>query len=332
MMWSARWATCENCNSFGRPNAFTEDRMSTLMQQADGWYDDAILTKFLAGQLRRGRIAIILGSGISTPFGLPDWKALLIELFRRGAEEAKAAGTLEVDRPDDFTFAKQAEIFKLSVCERDEKRYRAAIRQALYKNVDADFWTMRPTLAAVGALVMASRRGSASHVVTFNFDDILELYLEFHGFVVESVTASEHWAVRADVAVYHPHGFLPLDQTRKASEELVFDQHAFSEALHGEGGRLWRQELIGIFRTHTCLLIGIGEDDPNLESLMHEVQKEHISRSSHAFWGVRLTGNGDSNRRKLWEERGIANVPVADFERDLPRRLLAICQLAARID
>ena len=57
-------------------------------------------------------------------------------------------------------------------------------------------------------------------MITFNYDDLLEIYLEFHGLVVEPIWRDEHWASNADIRIYHPHGFLPLDPRHGRSDDI----------------------------------------------------------------------------------------------------------------
>jgi hypothetical protein len=169
---------------------------------------------------------------------------------------------------------------------------------------------------------------SASTVVTYNFDDLLELYLEWRGFVVDSISEDIHWSNTADVRIYHPHGLLPLDpRRRKISKYVVFDRNSF-DASRGSDGRLWR-ELIGVLlRTHSCIFIGLSGADANLTSALNEAWKYHIARNENLpFMGIRFTDNTGDAHTSVWEAGGVHTV-VLDYP-ELPSYLYKLCQKAA---
>jgi hypothetical protein len=123
-------------------------------------------------------------------------------------------------------------------------------------------------LSAIGSLVMSSRRGYVANVVNFNFDDLLEIFLEFHGFVTDSVFKDRHWAGNHDVTIYHPHGFLPLDKRHPSSDDITLGTDDYLTVMLPDARNLWRPLLQTFLRTHTFLHIGLSGKDPNLQSLI----------------------------------------------------------------
>lgn len=176
---------------------------------------------------------------------------------------------------------------------------------------------------------MASSRGSVSEVITFNWDNLLELFLSYHGFVTDSVYEETHWANSVDVTVLHPHGYIPINSKEKCSADIVFDQLSYSNVI-GDTSRPWRQRLLTILRTHTCLFIGLSGDDPNLDSLLCSCKPQHASRGENTlFWGVRLSTSTDEIEANIWENRGIFCKIVSNYEQELPEIIFNICQRAA---
>lgn len=288
------------------------------------WEDRTTLQRFLASQLLRGRIALVLGAGISRSFGLPTWEELIQRLY-----ESKGAIP-----PPGKTLERQAEHFRRSFFDGRDREYTEAVREALYRGSRFDFGRLRrqPELAAIGALVMSSSRGSANTVITLNFDDLLELYLELHGFVTVSIGNPSHWAETVDVAIYHPNGLLPSfwSSGRACSSRLVFDQRSFSERTGKERDPV-RQELITLMRTHTCLFVGLSGSDMGLDSMLLDVKAVHVAdEERHLFWGVRFTDSDDVVDKGTWGERGVFCVKV-DYARGLPRFLFRLCQIAAQL-
>jgi SIR2-like protein len=282
-----------------------------------------LLQKYLAKQLNRGRLALVLGAGISTAFKLPAWKELLQKLYAsKGATPPKGAD-----------LKSQADHFRVTYFKGDKKGFIEAVRDTLYAGVSVNFEDLRrnATLGAIGSLVMASQRGSASNVITFNWDNLLELYLKYHGFVTLSASDERHWSGSADVYVLHPHGYIPYGSTEPASNDIVFDQTSYADVI-GKEDRPWRQTLLTIMRTHTCLFIGLSGADDNLVSLLQTCKPQHASRKENTlFWGVTFTTSMNKAQADLWEEKGIYSRTVSNFSSELPELLFGICQEAANL-
>jgi len=299
---------------------------SPLMDTRDDWDNNERLTEYLATQLMRGQLALLMGAGVSTNFGLPLWDELILRLY--GSKRK----TPPLKTPE-----LQARDFRTTYFPHDTSGFVDALRKVLYKGVAVDFDSLRKngTLAAIGSLVMASQRGSASKVITFNWDDLLELFLEYHGFVTSSIGQEIHWVSSVDVAVLHPHGLIPFDPRATATdpEKIVFDQRSFS-AIAGNDALPWRQHVLSIMRTHTCLFIGLSGYDQNLDSLLLKCKQEHAIRedgNNTAYWGVTFVEKIDKGDSNAWNEVGVYYKKVSSYSVGLPSFLLGVCQAAVRL-
>ena len=291
------------------------------MTSKDDFRDLDQLREYLATQLRQGRLTLILGAGISIPFALPDWVLLIKRLY----------STKHV-KPTKDTPANLAEHFRATYYKNNSPGFLKAVRKALYGGVKVDFDILRrnKTLVGIGSLIMASRRGSTSDVYTFNFDNLLELYLEYHGFVTASLYNDRFWGGYADAKIFHPHGMLPFDASIAPSKDIVFDQASYS-AVVGKENNPWRQRILTSMRANTCLFIGLSGRDMNLDSLLYSVKDHHASLDQNtAYWGVTFSTAGDAVARTRWQERGIFYHQIKNYDDDLPGFLFGVCQEAAR--
>jgi len=255
------------------------------------------------------------------PFGLPRWEELVDRLYSR----------LGQPRPKDTTAQDAVEYLRSRVLSDDLDRFKNTVHEVLYESYERDLVSLRKceTLAAIGAFVMGSRRGSVSEVLTFNFDDVLETYLEYHGFVTNPIHDPTDWVYPGDVSIYHPHGYLPQDRTKGDSADLVFDQRSYSRVL-GDANNPFSQLALTLLRRRTCIFVGLSGADDNLDTLICRVQSDHPSRrESTPFWGVTFSDRDDDVARSKWENRGIFYRVVADYTRALPQLLSGICQCAA---
>jgi hypothetical protein len=300
----------------------------TMMADPSYWADRDKLIGYLAKQLLDGRLALLLGAGVSIKFGLPGWAELVNRMSAATGGAALGAGGDALRRAQTI----RDEKFKDNT-----KGFIELVREALYRDASVEFsrLTKNELLSAIGSLVMASGRGSASKVITLNFDDILETYLEYFGFVVSSVIEEKHWNSNSDVTIYHPHGFLPfshLDKRRGA--DIVLSTRDFLRAMTADRLNGWRWLLFTLFRTHTVLHIGLSGDDLNIESLMNDIQALHPAKSSKAaYGGVRFAldqADLDTDIVASYKGYGVYTHLLKDWDEELPNFLFGICQEARK--
>ena len=284
----------------------------------DAWRDENFLIEHLAKQLIHGRLGLFLGAGVSQFYDLPSWSDLLSRMCRQLGHEEPDAKT---------------DVIKLAATLRDKyftgdpRGFKALVKSSLYEDVSLDFEKIRrsDTLAAIGSLVMSSQRGSVGRVFTLNYDNLLERYLEFHGFTTATVADGCHWAPSADVAIYHPHGFLPLGADDD-SDDIVLGTDEYEQVMQSPR---WRPVIETALRQHTMVYIGLSGDDMHLQDLWMDLSTHHaISRERVAYHGIRFsrTGSPDPNQDVL-RERGIHTHQIPDYP-DLPKFLFRICQAA----
>jgi SIR2-like domain len=288
------------------------------MNMPDSWQNEASLIEYLASQLIAGRLGLFLGAGVSKPFGLPDWGELVSRIAVAVGEPEPIPGSFN---PTEKAEALAQKHFSTPL------EIKAATKAALYQDVTLDFAkiSVNRLLSAIGSLVMASRRGAAAKVITLNFDDLLELYLEYHGFTTAILHDGCHWAQNADVVVYHPHGFLPLGHDSD-SESIVLGTTSFFKIMRSD---LWRPILETALRQHTFLYIGLSGDDLHLHSHWTNLKDLHaISKDRICYHGVRFTTDSDTDDKStIARGWGIHSHRLANYDA-LPDFLFRICQLA----
>lgn len=289
--------------------------------------DDETLSDYLGEELLSSRLALVLGAGLSAPFKLPTWDDLVDTC-------CSAVGvSIPSKRPDNRDLAEEVRV----ACKQDDA-YLNLVRAQLYagRSVSMEALTANRTLSAIAALAMSSVRGTVGNVITYNFDDLLELHLSYHGFKIQRVSDVPAWNEKADIRILHPHGFLPSpSSTWSRTDWILFDRRSYSERAALEP--LWREEQLPILRRNTCLLIGLSNRDDELDSLIADVSASHpCSGAGIPYWGVRFaerSGNraADERASETARRRGLFLKFVADYENDLPRFLFTVCQKAAGI-
>lgn len=297
------------------------------MKSSHGWSDPAVIDNFLAHQLLRGRLAIILGAGASFGFKLPGWSNLLQQM----CNALKCAGPTSCGNLPQFAGDLLRNKFS-----GNKPQFWEAVRAALYLDVKANESQLLngAMLRAIGALAAASSRGKVGSVVSFNFDDLLEEYLQVLGLTTSSTVDFPTWSQQTDVDVMHPHGLLPFKSTSAISERGITFTDADYTAKIGDINDPWNRKVSDVMTTHTCLFIGLSGDDERLKSLIFNANKMHpsITSDQFPFWGVvtRLADTSDDDRVSRWKEHGVHSKRFGSYD-EVPDWLLGICRRAAKI-
>ncbi len=290
------------------------------------WLDEDVLISHLASELVRGRLALLLGAGVSSFYGLPEWTELVNRLCDRCNEPRMNPG----DDPLEHVAALRIRHYKNKTL-----AFLKAVADELYKGslIDLEKIRKNDTLASIGSLVMASRRGNASTVITFNYDDLLETYLEYHGFIARSIFKPRHWAGNSDVTLYHPHGYLPRNRPNDWSSDIVLGTQEYLEIMQPDAQNLWRPLLQTIMRTHSIIYIGLSGKDAHLKSLLSPLNEQHaVNEARLAFHGIRfgLKSSPDKNIETIMDNWGVHTHKIDSYQ-DIAPFLFKVCQAARRI-
>ncbi len=280
--------------------------MKNNMKLAENWENPKILTQFLARSLKLSRLSLVVGSGISSGLKLPDWQSLLDSLSK---------GKKLPNDFDEISSPQKATLIKRNFYNNDETKFNLAVKDNLYHNAKIDFDIMQQNklLSAIGALVMASSRGSISNVITFNFDDILEIYLSYYGFSCESCVSSTSWASNKDVIIHHPHGLLPFGKDKKPQGELIFDHSSFHSIMTNERG--WKQKLFQILSSSLVIFIGVSGNDDHLQNHLEECKNIHASLNDNLpYWGIWFTDDAQSAKADIWRSQKVHPIEVIKDE------------------
>ena len=292
----------------------------------ENWRDRDWLVNYLAEELLMGRLCLFLGAGVSKDSGLPDWKSLVNNICDEIGEE-------RLKDQEDPT-AKIAGIklrnFKK---ESDKESFLAATHKALYDGFNADFVHLRTCelLSAVAAITIAATSIYSPKIITLNYDNLLELYLEYYGCLVSSIYDERHWATGSDVTIYHPHGFLPFSPEEKKSDEIVFEHDDYMKILEG---KYWKPLLQTTLRTHTTIYIGMSGDDLHVKVLLnsmkelHAIENERIKK--HGVFIKRGVSLKLSDEEAILDNTGLQIHKVKAYS-DIPEFLFAVSQQARKL-
>ena len=293
------------------------NNMPSAASQPEYYDNDENRRVIASTALRKGYLRLVLGAGVSSAVGLPGWEQLVTDM-----------AVLTEKQPKGKDLAAKSDWLLRKGASGDRKAFADLVRKALYEGYDGSMpgLSTHPLMVALGALSMAGLRGGVSEIITFNFDNLLELYMRYHGFVVRSTSTLPSLSKRSDVEVLHVHGTLPFSNDEPIPRNIVFTEDDFDEVT-GDRGDIWNQRISHILRSNFCLFIGVSGDDPNLRSMIRAIRNEHPIRASQRYWGFRFSSSEDDDRREMFEKNGIYQITIP--HNNIPQWLLGVTQLAA---
>lgn len=290
------------------------------MTQIDHWSNEKHRCSFLAEQLKSGCLSLVLGAGVSVAFKLPDWNKLIVHMEELMSKKCPPTITGNMEK---------AEWLK-EQCN-DEAEYIEFVRQALYKDgkaFDMSSMSTNTTLNAIYSLSSNSKRGAVKNILTFNFDNILEIYLKHYGRVVSTHANGNKYNEESDVNIYHMHGYLPNPNTKEeCSKHIIFDKKSYDDVKDYTFWE-WYPKVADLLRTNTCIFIGLSGEDENMDRFLKDTKKNHANiETGDLYWGVSFLRDPKPDILEKWEEWGIYPIVITDFSQipgqlfDITRRL-----------
>ena len=288
------------------------------LQGVAPWREEQMVEHFCAEELGSGKLAVVLGAGVSLSCGLPDWNILTKRCCKAAKKTMPKGKDLEA----------VAEWLLTKYCKKDNDAFGKIVHDALYRDYRITGLRLaeKELLLSLAALAFPSARGHVRQIITFNFDDLLEQLLSSFGVCVYSYANLPQLENNADVRIFHPHGYLPYSKLKPSSGRIVMARNQFDEIQMGTQD-LRRNALIETMSSYTCLFVGLSGKDTNLTQVMASVNDRHANRKvGFPYWGIRLDKGSESDH--VWRERGVFPMNVGSFKK-IPGFLQQICKIAA---
>ncbi len=249
------------------------------------------------------RVVFFCGAGISYPAGLPDFKGLVDDIYRR-------LGTTRTDIEKDAYERNQFDR-TLDLLERRIPGQRIAVRRTL---ADA----LKPKLRRRGAIDthtalfrLARRRHDGTlQLVTTNFDRIFEYAAKrsrqpYHAYVAPTlpIPKASRWN-----GLVHLHGRLPSKQDESALNSLVVTSGDFGLAYLTER---WAARFVSeLFRNYVVCFVGYSINDLVLRYMMDALAADR--RLGEAMPQAYALGGRNPSQEKTqaieWKSKGVSPI------------------------
>jgi len=263
-----------------------------------------------------GNLVLVLGSGISTECGLPDWDTLLQKLLLRlefsdsdSEDQSLVIAKIynKLFNPSPLIAARYIRNNYEKYSSKNKKiSFEKFVRNSLYEgktNDDASIFK------EIYQLCLGGHGGpTIDSIITYNFDDLLESYLEKMKVPSKAIYSEGMSCSRRQTPIYHVHGYLPRGDLNKnhkiiLSEDMYHRQ--YSEIYS------WSNLLqINTFKDKTCLFIGFSLSDPNSRRLLDIAMKQRGNSDKYHFLIRKRIDKNDVEKRLSILLQG--DIPVHD--------------------
>lgn len=249
-----------------------------------------------------GRLVFFCGAGISYPAGLPDFKGLVEEIYRRN-------GTTRTPIEQD-AFSRGQYDATLDLLERRLPGQRFAVRRAIAESLKPKWRKKGATDTHSALLRLARSRDGAFRLVTTNFDGVFEVAAKRSKQKFESYAApmlpipkNSRWN-----GLVYLHGQLPKMADETALNRLIVTSGDFGLAYLTER---WAARFVSeLFRNYIVCFVGYSINDPVLRYMMDALAADRmLGENTPQAWALGAYGPGEEKAKfNEWEAKGV--VPI----------------------
>ena len=245
--------------------------------------------------LRKGRLTLVCGAGVSIQAGIPAWNELLFRLLERMLNRIVVTHALDPSGVAVHKFqeryANSSLILGKYLKNNFGRDFAAELRSSLYASPPAT----SPIIDSIVKLARPQRDGRPlESIITFNFDSLIEECLTAQSvpncaIFSEAVTHDSN-----DLPVYHVHGYLPRVGPLSESLDLVFSEDAYHSQFIDPFS--WSNLIqLNKLTLNTCLFVGISLTDPNMRRLLDVAWRKSADKKMAHFIVRRAprSSNGD---------------------------------------
>lgn len=219
----------------------------------------------LQAAYQKGNLTLFCGAGISLDAGIPTWNILLKELLNEAfkSKEIKGVETILADVFQNKNNLPPIIIGKYlkNILGND---FLESVRRVLYKNCT------RQSIAIDEIIELCRPKRDAKSlkaIITYNFDDIIELKLQSNKIKYKSIYSEGERYVENELPIFHVHGYLPSMGALPENSDIVFSEDAYHTRFIDPFS--WSNLVqLNYLNSSICLFVGISLTDPNMRRLI----------------------------------------------------------------
>jgi hypothetical protein len=234
---------------------------------------------------KKGMLSVFCGAGISIGAGIPPWslllRDLLTSLFNKGMNNEDSQKESEYKLAE--FYQKYFNPSPLMIAQYLKNGlgndFLKTIREALYKG-NPNTSTIIDTIVE---LCRPQRSRESLHsIITFNFDDLIELNLRKNHIKYCSVFHEGQRPEKEELPIYHVHGFLPSAGDLSDDHNVVFSEDAYHPQFIEPFS--WSNLIqLNHLNQNVCIFVGLSMTDPNLRRLLDVAMRKNPERKANHY-------------------------------------------------
>jgi hypothetical protein len=238
--------------------------------------------------LRKGRLTLFCGAGVSVGAGIPGWNALLAKLLHSMMERLSKRHALDLGIKAETHFQQMNSASSLILGKYLKNNlgrdFVGEVRDALYSSNPKGC----PLIDGIISLSRPQRDGRPlDSIVTFNFDCLVEENLSAARIENKAIFSEAISHDPNEIPVYHVHGYLPRAGAIAADTELVFSEDAYHSQFIDAFS--WSNLIqLNKLTQNTCLFIGVSLTDPNMRRLLDVAWRKNPDKRLGHYIAKRL--------------------------------------------
>lgn len=255
--------------------------------------------------LKNTPCTFFMGSGISVDAGAPIWNELLrLILVRNKNLDPLGSGD------EDYNIIHKSlgysplitASYVLNINKDSKDELPALLHPLIYTRNEFNYIPIIPVLPKIAELIRDC--DNIESVITFNYDNFLELELEKIGVAFTSV--HEKGALKGkDLPIYHVHGYIPRSR-KGGSREITLLEEDYHNKYSNDNH--WSNiEIQHALIRNSCFFFGLSMTDPNLRRLLDYAKQEDEGKPRHYVFLIRdplgLSPPDSKADEKHWERQ-----------------------------
>ena len=220
--------------------------------------------------IKKNKVTIFIGAGVSQSLGLPSWQELLKRVYLKKNH---------TQSPSEYNCS---DIVFARFIGHNSAPLTPYVKEALYESISSD--KPLPQSSLIDSICHLIKAVNIDSIITYNYDVLLEQHLLLNGINCYPVYCN----IRNEIdrlPVYHVHGILSNSSDFPSSNNIILSEKEYHEMYSNP--YLWSNvEQLHALSRNTCLFFGLSMTDPNLRRLIDAVygikagsspEKEHFA-------------------------------------------------------
>lgn len=221
--------------------------------------------------LRRDKVTLFLGAGVSASAGAPAWDSLLEQLcIKNGISK------LDTDINSITKGRYVIDQYKKQDKDLNQTDFYTDIKEILYKSVRES--------ELVAAISKIAQKRNVESIITYNYDSLIEEEINKDHNKCESIYDKKRTNI---LPVYHVHGYIAKSGEHS---DLILGEQEYHD-VYAESYNWGNVEQLHALCRTTCFFIGLSMADPNLRRLLDISNKDSDIEPAHYVFLRRIEYN-----------------------------------------